>query len=159
MDIIRKAKKFAKKEYKKNDKNHQWTHVKNVMKRAFVIAKEQKDVNYELLKLAIIFHDIDYHSEDTFKKNYKRHVDNSARVAKEFLEKMKYPLDKINLVQKIMLDHSTPHRKKRGEAQTIEGKIIYDADKSIFIKTKETYEKYFSLFYLDKQKALMERTI
>ena len=41
-----------------------------------------------------------------------------------------------------MLDHSSPHRKIRG-AKLLEGKIIYNADKSIFITDFEKYEKYF----------------
>jgi len=157
MNILRKVKKFAKKEYKKNDKSHQWSHVRNVMKQALKISKGLKGVDSKLLKLAIIFHDIDYNSEDNFERNYKCHVDNSVKIAERFLEKENYPKEKIQLVKQVMLDHSTPHRKKLGESKILEGKILYDADKSIFIKTKETYEKYYPLLYLGNTKSLVRK--
>ena len=55
-----------------------------------------------------------------------------------------------------MLDHSTPHRKQLGEAKSIEGKIIYDSDKSIFITTSELYGKYFPQLYLDETKKMVK---
>jgi len=147
--IIQKAEKFAKKEYKKNDSAHQWKHIKEVMKRALRIAKNLKDIDYEILKLAIIFHDIDYSS-------YENHVKNSIKIAERFLKENDYPNEKIKEVKEIMLNHSTPHRKKIGEARLIEGKIIYDADKSIFIANPETYKKYFPLLYLNETKKLVK---
>ena len=147
--IIQKAEKFAKKEYKKNDSAHQWKHIKEVMKRALRIAKNLKDIDYEILKLAIIFHDIDYSS-------YENHVKNSIKIAERFLKENDYPNEKIKEVKEIMLNHSTPHRKKFGDAHLIEGKIIYDADKSIFITNLETYKKYFSLLYLNETKKLVK---
>ena len=67
--------------------------------------------------------------------------------------------ERIERIREIMLDHSTPHRKIRGDASTIEGKIIYDADKSIFLKDKESYEKYDLLLYLDITKEIVSRQI
>ena len=130
MDIIITAKEFAQNEYVKNDPKHQWGHIEEVMQRAMEIVTvlEKKDipVDKEALQLAIIFHDIDYES-------YETHVDASMSVAKEFLEQHNYPEERIAKVVNIMRDHSTPHRKKFGDAQLIEGKIIYDADKSIYL--------------------------
>ncbi len=148
MDIINKAEIFAKKEYLKNDAFHQWGHIQNVMKRALEIAENLKDIDYETLKLAIIFHDIDYRSYDT-------HVDASVKAAEQFLNENNYSREKTDKVKEIMLDHSTPHRKQRGEAKSIEGKIIYDADKSIFITNKETYEKYYPKLYLEETRKLV----
>ena len=56
-----------------------------------------------------------------------------------------------------MLDHSTPHRKKLGDSKVIE--VLYDADKSIFLTTLESYKKYFNLLYLDETKSLVKKPI
>lgn len=157
--IVNKAIEFAKAEYQNNDSFHGWGHIEDVMKRASEIVEAMKgNVDYELLRLAIIFHDIDYHSEETFEENYKSHVDNSTRVAEAFLKENNYPRERIERVKQIMFDHSTPHRKERGEAKSIEGKIIYDSDKSIFITSLELYERYFSLLYLDETKGMVKNT-
>lgn len=148
MDIINKAENFAKKEYLKNDNFHQWSHIQNVAKRAFEIANNFKNIDYEILKLAIIFHDINYRLYDT-------HVDASVKVMEQFLTKNNYPCEKIDKVKEVMFDHSTPHRKLRGEAKSLEGKIIYDADKSIFITDKKTYEKYYPKLYLNETRKLV----
>ena len=63
--------------------------------------------------------------------------------------------DKIKQITEIILDHSGPHRKIRGDAKTIEGKIIFDSDKSIFITDPETYTKYFSKLYLQVSRDLV----
>lgn len=111
MDILEKATIFAQKEYKKNDSNHQWAHIESVMKRALEIASQLDDVDYEILKLGVIFHDIDYNSEATYEENYKNHVENSLKVAEEFLTKNNYPRERIVKLKQVMLDHSTSHRK------------------------------------------------
>lgn len=156
MDLIQKTEEFCKKEYSKNDSKHQWTHAKAVLDRALEIAKHFEKVDYEALKLAAMFHDVDYHSAGTFEENYQNHVEASVKVAKKFLEENDYPKERIKKVTEIMLDHSTPHRKKRGEAKTLEGKILYDSDKSLFITNKETYEKYFPKLYLEESKKLVK---
>lgn len=150
-NILNLAEEFAKKEYKKNDTFHQYEHIEAVMKRAMELANNFNNVDYESLQLAIIFHDIEYTS-------YKSHPDASVVVAERFLRKYKYPEDKIVKIKEIMLNHSTPHRSIVGEAKLIEGKIIYDADKSIFITNKETYNKYFPLLYLSETKKIIQIT-
>ena len=108
------------------------------------------NVDYEALKLAIIFHDIDY-------REYETHVENSIKVAESFLKKEGYSKDRIEKVKEIMLNHSSPHRRKFGDAKLLEGKIIYDADKSISMDSKKFYEKYYPKLYLDETKKLVKK--
>ena len=157
MDIIKKAEVFARKEYGKNDPFHQWQHVESVMKRALEIAKHLEGVDYEVLRLAVIFHDIDYYSESSYEENYKNHVENSIRVAERFLRDNGYPEERIEKVKEIMLNHSTPHRRRFGDAKLLEGKIIYDADKSLFITDSRTYKKYFPRLYLEESRRLVRK--
>jgi HD superfamily phosphodiesterase len=155
--IIKRATEFAKTEYKKNELLHGWGHIENVMRRTSeIIEKLDDDIDYESLKLAIIFHDIDYNSEESPDKNYENHVDNSIKVADNFLRKNDYPIEKIKRIKQIILDHSGPHRRKFGEAKSIEGKIIYDSDKSISINTHELHKKYFPWLYLDETKEMVK---
>jgi len=148
MPIITDAEIFAKKEYKKNDLFHQYNHVEEVMNRAIEIAKYFHSIDTEAL--AIIFHDIDYSS-------YENHPVASALVAEKFLKAHNYPQRKIMKVKEIILNHSTPHRRLMGEARLLEGKIIYDADKSIFMTNKKAFKKYFPLLYLKETKGLIPK--
>ena len=149
MGIIDKAGEFAKEEYRKNDPKHRWGHVEAVFERAKEIGRDFEEVDWEALELAIIFHDIDYSS-------YETHVDKSVEIAEKFLKENNYPVERIEKVKEIMLNHSGPHRRKFGDAKLLEGKIIYDADKSIFLTTKEAYEKYFPTLYLDVTRRLVD---
>lgn len=152
MDIISKATTFAKNEYTSNDSIHQWDHIEAVLKRAFDIAKYFDNVDEEALRLAIIFHDIDYTSYDT-------HVDDSIKVAEQFLRENAYPKERIDKVKEIMMNHSTPHRRKYGDATLLEGKIIYDADKSIGMSDEQFRKKYFPRLYLDETRRIVEENI
>ena len=151
MNLITLAEDFAQIEYLKNDPFHQWHHIGAVQRRADEICSKltDKSIDREALRLAIIFHDIDYRS-------YVDHPEASVKVAQNFLSENGVSAQKINQIAEIMLDHSSPHRKIRGDAKTIEDKIIFDADKSIFITTPETYNKYFPLLYLPETRELVD---
>ncbi len=123
MDIIKKSEDFAKKEYLKNDYIHRWDHVLEVRERALELSKKFKGIDLEALKLAIIFHDIDY-------SNPHSHTESSIKVADNFLRKNNYPKNRIEKVKEIIFSHTTHLRKEFGEAKLIEGKILYDADKT-----------------------------
>ncbi len=155
--IIEKSISFPKKEYRKKDQRHQWGHIEAVMRRALEIAEQLDDVDYELLKLAVIFHDIDYNSEASYEENYRNHVENSVKVAQDFLKRNNYPRARIERLKQVMLDHSTPYRRKFGESIVKEGKILYDADKSLFLTTPERIERYSALLYFDETRKLVRK--
>lgn len=148
MTILERAEAYAKEEYKSNDDFHQWKHVEDVWSRAQQLLREHPDANEEIVRLAVIFHDIDYAS-------YETHVDASVVAARKFLRTQEYPHKRIDQVTQAMFDHSNPHRKKRGDAKTIEGQIVYDADKSIFITDHKTYCKYYPLLYTARARDLV----
>ena len=151
MDIIKTSELFAKKEYAKHDEIHQWDHIEDVMNVALKLTKFYSKVDLEILKLAIIFHDISY-------EQYETHVEESIKVAKKFFKEQDYPEDKTKKVLQVMISHSGPHRKKFGEAKSIEEKIIYDSDKLHLAKTKEGFEKYHDKFYLDETRDLLRES-
>jgi len=148
-DLLKKAEKFAKKHYKQNDEKHGWTHVKEVWEVAEKLAENFPETDMEVLKLAVIFHDADYSDPD------KHHL-NSAELAKGFLQEQDYANEKINKVYQVILDHRGRYRRAEGEAETIEGRIIYDADKFRWAVSPEFYDKYYSLFYLDETRKMVD---
>ena len=147
--ILGKSEEFAKKEYAKHDELHQWSHVEGVLEIALKLAENYPEVDMEILKLAVFFHDINYES-------YETHVDKSAEVARRFLEINNFDESRIKRVVEVMLSHSSPHREKLGEAKTIEGKIIYDADKFIYAKLDGLLDNYYDRFYLDETRKLVD---
>lgn len=150
IDIIKISEDFAKKEYAKHNESHKWEHVEDVMNIALKLAEFHPEADLEILKLAVIFHDISY-------EQYETHVEESMKVAKKFLKEHNYPEDKIKKILQVMISHSGPHRRKLGEAKMIEGKIIYDSDKFHLAKTKEGFEKYFDKFYLDETRDVLKK--
>ncbi len=77
MDIIKISEDCAKQEYDKHDEKHQWNHVEDVMDISFKLAKLYPLVDLEILKLAVIFHDIIY-------EKYESHVEDSMKAAEKF---------------------------------------------------------------------------
>ncbi len=152
MDIIKLAEQFARKEYAQHDKKHRWKHVEAVMEIALELAKAYPEADLEILKLAVIFHDISY-------KKHKTHVEESMEVAEKFLKEHNYSEDRIKTVLQVMISHSGPHRRKLGEADLIEGKIIYDSDKFYIAQTSEGFKKYYHCFYLDETKKLFRNLV
>ncbi|MCX6767891.1 MAG: HD domain-containing protein [Candidatus Micrarchaeota archaeon] len=147
MGIIEKAEEFAKKEYLKNGPAHGWAHVEKVRKTAFKLASGLEGVDLELLHLAVIFHDVDY-------SDPKFHTENSTRIAESFLMRNSYPEDRIGKVKSIMFSHTTHLREKFGEAELVEGKILYDADK-INASSERDYSK---LLYFSKSRELLGKS-
>lgn len=103
--------------------SHRWDHVYRVYRRAIKIAEkmENKDIDMEVLKISALLHDIDQAYNE--KKN---HVKRSLSKAEEILKEIGYPEEKIKKVLKTISEHSSENE---NEPETIEGKILFDADK------------------------------
>lgn len=151
MSILKLAEQFAKTEYAKHDEKHQWSHVETVMDIALKLAKFYPEVDLEILKLGVIFHDISY-------EQYETHVEESMKVAEKFLKEHHYPENRTKKVLQVMISHSGPHRRKLGETELIEGKIIYDSDKFYIAQTPGGFEKYYPRFYLKETKELFKKS-
>ena len=122
------------------------------MEIALQLAKFHPETDLEILKLAVLFHDITYTTKET-------HLTDSAKTAEEFLTNHKYPEKKTKRVVEAILAHSTTYRNKNGEAKTIEGKILYDADKFRLTLNYDGYKKYYDLLYLEETKQLVNQVI
>ncbi|EKE29001.1 MAG: hypothetical protein ACD_2C00251G0002 [uncultured bacterium (gcode 4)] len=145
-NIVNQATEFAKAEYAKHDPMHRWDHVEQVMEMALYLEDFYRaETDPEILRLAVIFHDIWY-------ENYDEHADKSVDMAIRFLKSEWYPEEKIALVTRAMLDHSWPHRRRDWNSKNMEWKILYDSDKFHLALNPSWYEKYFNQFYLPETK-------
>jgi uncharacterized protein len=108
------------------DSSHTVDHIQRVWRTAVQIAAEEKDVNLDVLKPAILLHDIARIKEDTDKSGKIDHALLGAEIAEEILKQMQYPEETIQKVKHCIETHR--FRSER-EPVSIEAKILYDADK------------------------------
>jgi len=106
-----------------NDSAHDFEHVMRVYKNAQKLCKKEK-VNEKLVLCSVLLHDIiSYPKSDKRSKNSS--VD-SAKKAKTILKKYSFPENEITLISDAIRDHSFSQKRT---PQTIEGKILQDADR------------------------------
>jgi len=102
---------------------HGFPHVERVMRIAFKLAKDFKEVDPLVLKLAVLLHDIGRVEEETLRKH---HAVLSAEMAKKLLVQYGFSQEIIEKVVDAILAHSFT---LKYIPKTIEGKILSDADK------------------------------
>lgn len=118
---LNQIKEFAKEYYlKMSDPYHPWEHAVLTVKYAKKLSRSYKNVNLRALEAACILHDIGRIKKDD------GHPEESAKIAKPFLQKIGLDLNE----QEIILHAVEIHAKERiREAKTIEDKLLFDADK------------------------------
>ncbi|NDB31855.1 MAG: HD domain-containing protein [Nitrososphaeria archaeon] len=106
-----------------NDPAHDYSHILRVYKNAQKIAKHEK-ANSKLVLAAVLLHDIiQFPKSDPRNKTAS---EKSAILAKKILQKHDFEESEIAIICDAIRDHSY----SRGKTpQTIEGKILQDADR------------------------------
>ena len=105
----------------KDEYNIYKEHIQYVYKYVLLLSKD-KDVDYEVLKLSALLHDIAMTDKNL---DRSKHNEYGAEIAEKILMNNNYPEDKIKLVKKCILNHSS----KRAEYRTTEEeRILVDAD-------------------------------
>lgn len=123
MSITKQIEKEARKYFDEKGA-HDMTHTKRVLKVALEIAKYERDVDLIVLKAACLLHDIARKKED--KEKFECHAKEGAKIAEKILKRLNFPKEKI----KGVVHAIRCHRKSKGiKAETIEAKILQDADK------------------------------
>jgi uncharacterized protein len=123
---LEKIKKFAE-GYMARDKcsAHNMDHVNRVFANAMKIAKGE-NADIEVIKTAILLHDIGGYKEMKSKSGEIDHAIESTKIAKPFLHKLGYPQEKIQHI----CDCIVSHRYRTGnKPKTKEAKIVFDSDK------------------------------
>jgi len=96
-------------------------HIKYVHKYVVLLSKD-KDVDKEVLEIAALLHDVSMNDINLDRENHNVY---GASIAEDILMKYNYPKDKIDLVKKCILNHSSKRKEFR---TTLEEKILVDAD-------------------------------
>ncbi|HEX7586134.1 MAG TPA: HD domain-containing protein [Patescibacteria group bacterium] len=96
-------------------------HILPVVKHSLALGKKLK-ANLCVLEIAALLHD---HAGITNAKLYPEHHIHGARMAKEILEKFKFPKEKIEAIQNCIVSHRGSVRLKQ---ETLEARILASAD-------------------------------
>ncbi len=105
---------------------HDMDHVMRVYNMALAIAKHEKKVDLDILKMATLLHDIARVKEDDDKTGNTCHAEESAKMCVPILKKLGYADVKIEKVAHCISAH---RYKTDNKPETIEAKILFDADK------------------------------
>lgn len=103
--------------------SHDWSHVERVRRLAILISKAE-GADLEVVEAAALLHDIGRKYE--YKDPRVNHADKSAELARPILEEAGFPPEKVDHVLKCIRGHRF---RRKCELETLEEKIIYDADK------------------------------
>jgi uncharacterized protein len=122
MKVIDLLKKQVKQKMK-NDPAHDFNHIMRVYKNAQKLCKRER-ANEKLVLTAVLLHDIISYSKSD--KNSTLSSTKSAQQAKKILKNLDYDSKEIQIISDAIRDHSF----SRGKTpQTLEGKILQDADR------------------------------
>ena len=111
---------------KDKDSSHDIDHILRVYNLAVTIAKTEADVDWQVLELATLLHDIGGAKEANDPSGKTDHAVVGAEMAKKTLESFKIFPEKIRHIQDCILSH---RYRTEYKPQTIEAQILYDADK------------------------------
>ena len=105
----------------KDEYNLYYEHIQYVYNYVKLLSKD-KNVDKEVLELSALLHDISMTNPSLDRENHNEY---SAKIAEEILTKLNYPKEKIELVCKCILNHSSKKSKFR---TTEEERLLVNAD-------------------------------
>ena len=111
---------FAQPLCEKTGRFHAWDHIERVESNALSLAKHYPSCDLLILQAACYLHDIGRTVQDD------GHPEESAKIAEPFLKEIGLTDDEIFAITHAVRSHDID---KIEEAQTIEAKLLFDADK------------------------------
>lgn len=110
----------------KKDSTHDIHHVMRVYNLAMTLAKTENNVNLEILQAGALLHDIGSAKETEDSSGKIDHAVIGAEMAGPILKNLGFSDNDISHIQECILTHR--YRTER-KSETIEAKIVHDADK------------------------------
>lgn len=123
-DILNKIKAEVQKRLEGINSCHEWEHTERVYNLALHIGKKE-NADLEVLGLAAILHDIARKEQDESNGEIC-HAEVGAKMAKAILKEHNLPKDKVENIVHCIASHRYRNNKV---PETIEAKVLYDADK------------------------------
>ena len=126
-EVVPTVAQHAEEEMGKEGLRYVSTVVANCKMLALELEAQEDDlepVDTEALIIAAYLHDI-----STVTHGFHEHHLKSAEMAVEFLRKLDMPSERISKVEQAILAHMTVFSLEQRESASIEGRILYDADK------------------------------
>lgn len=123
-EIIKKIEKKAQKFFIGASGCHDWTHVERVYNLAMNIGKKEK-ADLAILTAACFLHDIGRREEMASRGKFC-HAEKGAELAAKILHQYKLDQDIINNILHCIISH---RYRNNNIPQTIEAKVLFDADK------------------------------
>ena len=120
--IIVKTADYVRKELEGEGSGHEWWHIYRVWKNAINIGKNEK-IDMLVVELAALLHDI---SDWKLNCGYE---DKGPKIAEEWLSKIEVEAKIIDQVKTIIKTLSFKGAGEISKMQTIEGKVVQDADR------------------------------
>ena len=121
-ELVERTREFARSFFEREG-THGFDHVERVFNLCLHIGREE-GADLEVLALAALLHDVARPLESAGK--VEDHALEGARIAREYLRSLNYPVEKIEAVAHAI----EAHRFSRGpEPKTLEARILSDADK------------------------------
>ena len=148
-EIIKRSNEFEEQtKGTKDEYNIYKEHIQYVYKYVILLS-ENKNVDKEVLELSALLHDIAMTNSNL---DRSRHNEFSSEIAEQLLKDNNYPDDKIQLVKKCILNHSS----KRAEYRTTEEeRILVDADGlSHFDSIKDLYSLAHNVMELNDNESI-----
>jgi uncharacterized protein len=122
-ELINKTAEFVKKKFEKEGSGHDWWHLHRVWQLSRHIAKKEKNVSMPVVELAALLHDIaDW-------KFYGGDEEAGPKAASKWLRKIQVDENTCEQVIYIVRHVSFKGGTNRHIMNTIEGKIVQDADR------------------------------
>ena len=122
---LQKIKQLVEKKLCHLDPGHNIEHCMRVYNNCLLISEDEK-VDLEVLQAAALLHDIGGAKEMSDATGNTDHAQESAKMAAPILENLDFPSEKIKHIQDCIISH---RYKNKREPETIEAKILFDADK------------------------------
>jgi len=123
--IIEAAASFAQERMSRLHSSHGWDHVERVVRLADIITRTEKHADPFIVKTAAILHDI-ARIDELEKNGALCHAEHGSRIAYQFLVESGLDTERAGRIRHCIL----AHRFRNDHApESIEAKILYDADK------------------------------
>lgn len=119
MDVIREAVEYIRELFRNDSGGHDAEHTLRVYRNALQIAEKEPGCDEEIIALSALLHDADDHK--------LFHTENNAN-ARTFLEKHGFGQDRIDRICRT-IDSVSFSRNRGKRPETLEGKIVQDADR------------------------------